>query len=126
MAAKTYFGKVCAKHPELKGERVLNNRVCIGCELERLHTYYEKNKEKVAERQRAYREENKEKIAERQRKYREKNKEKNAERRRKYREENKEKIAERQRKYEEDMPAEQREIRLAKRRADNYERKYNA
>jgi hypothetical protein len=32
---KTCFGKVCAKHPELKGERYSSNRDCIGCKYAR-------------------------------------------------------------------------------------------
>jgi len=29
--AKTYFGKVCAQHPELKGARDTSTRHCIPC-----------------------------------------------------------------------------------------------
>lgn len=35
-----YFGKVCAKHPELKGERVKSNSMCTGCKRERQHARY--------------------------------------------------------------------------------------
>lgn len=30
-----YFGKVCEKHPELKGERMVSTRGCVGCKRER-------------------------------------------------------------------------------------------
>ena len=32
---KRYFGKVCAKHSELKGERLRSNWTCLGCQRER-------------------------------------------------------------------------------------------
>ena len=37
--AKTYTGKVCAKHAERAGERVTSNRNCVGCVLEREREY---------------------------------------------------------------------------------------
>lgn len=63
---KVYFGKVCAKHPELKGERHVS-RNCTKCARERKRAYREKNKEKFAEYQRTYREKNREKVAKRER-----------------------------------------------------------
>jgi hypothetical protein len=40
-SAKHYFGKVCAKHPELKGERhSKQHRDCLGCQKERLQRRY--------------------------------------------------------------------------------------
>lgn len=30
-----YFGKICEKHPELKGERIVNNWSCVGCHREK-------------------------------------------------------------------------------------------
>ena len=57
---KVYFGKVCAKHPELKGERYLNNRNCVGCDSYAARIYHEENREAILARKRKYREENKE------------------------------------------------------------------
>jgi hypothetical protein len=44
---KTYFGKVCAKHPELKGERRINGH-CVGChrEYQRLPKYRARARER--------------------------------------------------------------------------------
>ncbi len=30
-----YFGKICAKHPELAGERMISTRGCVACKRER-------------------------------------------------------------------------------------------
>jgi len=35
MSRKTYFGQVCKKHPDLKGERVMSCRQCVMCKHER-------------------------------------------------------------------------------------------
>lgn len=35
-----YFGKVCEKHPELNGERMRSNKVCMGCKREKQHARY--------------------------------------------------------------------------------------
>jgi hypothetical protein len=41
--AKTYFGKVCAKHPEHKGFRQANtSKQCVACEQERVHANNQK------------------------------------------------------------------------------------
>lgn len=34
--AKRYFGMVCKRHPELKGERSARNGVCIGCNKDKM------------------------------------------------------------------------------------------
>ena len=39
-SAKRYFGKVCAKHPELQGERYAANRACVGCNQARYRRTY--------------------------------------------------------------------------------------
>jgi hypothetical protein len=123
--ATFYTGKVCARHPELEGERNASNATCPDCarasvrkyraahseqrrkwreanrkkERERARKYREANAEKVAERHRKYRAANAEKVAERHRKYQAANAEKVYERKRKYYEANQEKLAERARKY---------------------------
>lgn len=33
---KRYLGKICARHPELKGLRHISNQGCIGCQDERI------------------------------------------------------------------------------------------
>lgn len=33
---KHYFGKLCRKHPELKGERAISSRGCTACNLEKM------------------------------------------------------------------------------------------
>ena len=39
--SKRYFGKVCSKHPELRGERYSKqHRDCLGCQAERLQRRY--------------------------------------------------------------------------------------
>lgn len=32
-----YFGKICKKHPELKGERIFSNRSCVACKNIKRH-----------------------------------------------------------------------------------------
>lgn len=63
--AKTYIGKVCAKHPELGGERRAANCNCVECDRESKRNYYAKNPQRVRERAKKYREENHEAIRER-------------------------------------------------------------
>ena len=58
-------------------------KCCNYCK-EKKKSYYEVNKEKIAERGKSYREANKEKIAERDKSYRESNKEKIAEKKKSY------------------------------------------
>lgn len=43
MRLKVYFGKVCAKHPELKGERNQASRCCVACNTERMREWRESN-----------------------------------------------------------------------------------
>ena len=68
---------------------------------EKIKSYYEANKEKIAEKNKSYYEANKEKIAKRDKSYREINKEKIAKRDKSYYEANKEKIAEKKKSYRE-------------------------
>src|SRR3990167_10332043 len=45
MVAKTYLGKVCRKHPELKGERYASNH-CPGCHRKNATSWAVANREK--------------------------------------------------------------------------------
>ena len=82
---KHYFKKVCAKHPELMGERLRSNRGCIGCAREsdlasrkrhpdrvkaRQKDWYHSNKESRAVYNKEWRERNKEYVSERFKVYR--------------------------------------------------------
>jgi hypothetical protein len=107
--AKTYFGKVCAKHPELKGERRRDSYNCVACDRERFRKYHEENREAALACRRKRHEENREAIAAYKRKYREENREAIAAYRRKYYEENREARLACCRKWHE----ENREARLA-------------
>ena len=79
----TYFGKVCAKHPELAGERRSDARNCIKCAQEASKKWKLDNSERVKARRKLsharYKEASPEKIAESNRKYYSKNPEKFAE-----------------------------------------------
>ena len=85
---KVYFGKVCGKHPELKGERFLSGGSCAGCCREKSQRYHEANREShlaygvsyykdTRELQRAYRHEyyllNRDSVLAAARDYRQKN-----------------------------------------------------
>ena len=63
--AKRYAGEVCAKHPELYGERITSNGICLACNREKMrrtraadpksakaeaHANYLKNKDEVLRR----------------------------------------------------------------------------
>ena len=41
------FGKVCDKHPELKGERRVSNNTCLGCARESFRRYHHADKERA-------------------------------------------------------------------------------
>lgn len=43
---KVHDGKICAKHPENNGRRWTHNSACTECHAEKIHDYYENNKEK--------------------------------------------------------------------------------
>lgn len=43
----TYKGGRCSKHPELKGLRYLQNRVCVGCSKAKSKTNWEKSRDKM-------------------------------------------------------------------------------
>ena len=60
--AKRYFGKVCAKHPELKGERMSSNRTCLGCLAACTIAWRERNREHVRAVGRSWREKNREHV----------------------------------------------------------------
>lgn len=47
MKALRYFGKICEKHPELKGERRKANRKCVKCAQLRANSWAKENKEKM-------------------------------------------------------------------------------
>lgn len=57
--ALRYLGKLCAKHPELKGERRMANRKCVRCASEKMIAWAKKNKEKMRAHNRACYERNK-------------------------------------------------------------------
>lgn len=59
---KRYFSKVCAKHPELKGERYRLNSRCVACNKEKNAAWLAKNGDKARERIKAWRQKNKEKA----------------------------------------------------------------
>lgn len=67
-----YFGKICPKHPELKGERRAHNRDCVACAREYGREYSRKrnaaNPEKNRERTRKWAAANPEKRLETRRK----------------------------------------------------------
>lgn len=83
--ATRYFGKICAKHPDLNGERLVSNRRCVSCSKEknqlsikssttrtesrrkRNQRYKSKNKESIKEKAAKYRIENRLRISEHQR-----------------------------------------------------------
>lgn len=74
--------------------------------------YYQRNRDKIAERNRAYYEANRDKIAERWRSYREQNKEKISESSRRYYQKNREKILERNKKSRHERKAKNAEIEM--------------
>ena len=90
MRIKVYFGKVCAKHPELKGERWLSGKGCVGCAYETRHRWFQENEKRRSTYFRKYREENREVRSAYCRKYREENREASLAARRKWCEENRE------------------------------------
>jgi len=53
--AQTYQGKVCPKHPELKGERHRSTRHCPKCKREYTLRWRAKNRERYLESKRRYR-----------------------------------------------------------------------
>lgn len=59
---KSKIGKVCAKHPELKGERNASNQ-CRACNAEAKALWRANNPDENSRRQAAWRAENKEKIS---------------------------------------------------------------
>ena len=54
MKAKTYRGKVCIKHPELKGERHRSTRHCLKCKRENALRWRAENREQYLAAKRRY------------------------------------------------------------------------
>ncbi len=77
-----YFGKLCTKHPELKGERRMNNRACVECGRIRriiaVRNWYEVNKEYANAKRRAQYHANPERSAASNRAWRQANQERRA------------------------------------------------
>lgn len=69
-------GKICAKHPELGGERYVTQKKCISCAKESSAAYRKKRIEHCNARDSIYYQNNKERITAYRKKYYEKNKEK--------------------------------------------------
>jgi hypothetical protein len=65
----TYFGKVCARHPELGGERSEASRKCTACAREQNAAWAKANPEKVKAKDAAWAAANQEKRLESSRKY---------------------------------------------------------
>ena len=92
MTARIYFGRVCAKHPELDGKRYACNGGCLGCSREhRLQRYYSATADENA-RSRAWRKENREYQAARCRQWHAENTEHHRLRERTYYETNREAV----------------------------------
>ena len=51
-----YFGKVCDKHPEVKGERRRRDDYCVGCHRQSNRKYYAKHSERFARKREVNRE----------------------------------------------------------------------
>lgn len=71
---KVFFGHLCQKHPELKGERHLSNGRCVECEKQRHKRYYELRREQVRRKQARYRRKNLPFVKAGARRYRQQNK----------------------------------------------------
>ena len=65
----TYFGKVCARHPELGGERAEVSRKCVACSREQRAAWAKANPEKVKAKNDAWAAANHEKRLASSRKY---------------------------------------------------------
>lgn len=105
MRIKVYFGKVCAKHPELKGERFTSNYMCVEClRLQNRDRYHEDPKVNY-DRSRKWCEENSERNRARKRKWYEENKEHALTLMRAWRKTNKEYDAARHRNWDERFKA---------------------
>lgn len=52
MPAETHFGKVCPRHPDLKGERRGRRNRCVGCERAKWQRWADKHREYNLQRQR--------------------------------------------------------------------------
>ena len=74
MRIKVFFGPLCKKHPELKGERYITSRACPECEIQRHKRYYELRREQVRKRQALYRQKNLPFVKAVARRYRQQNK----------------------------------------------------
>jgi hypothetical protein len=79
MTTRTYFKKICSKHPELNGERYIANRQCVTCCIENAKRRAIENPEKHLEQSRRWRALNPEKTKEQTRKSVAKNRKENRE-----------------------------------------------
>lgn len=43
---RVYFGKACAKHPELNGERRIPSGLCVQCQRDHQRVYFRKYRER--------------------------------------------------------------------------------
>lgn len=88
-----FLGKVCARHPELNGERYSGGRKCVACQNKRTQYWYKNNKEKHAKltalthkrKTKQWRKDNKEQWAKVRHDFYQRNKKKIKEKRRIYR-----------------------------------------
>lgn len=104
---KRYFGKVCAKHPELGGERRTGDKDCAACNTERRRRCHAKHREQERERDRERYAKNRERKREYNREWRAKNRE----RARKYNRERYAQTREQQREYARERYAQIKERR---------------
>jgi hypothetical protein len=49
-----YFGKICAKHPELIGERLTSNSKCVRCHRDKVNNYRKLNPASNIDRRKRY------------------------------------------------------------------------
>ncbi len=87
-----YGGKVCAKHPELEGERYVASYGCISCAAFAVRKNQAKNRDIVHARNKQYREQNPEKIRQMHQDWRKKNVAHDAKRKQQYRVKNAAKV----------------------------------
>lgn len=94
-----YFGKVCAKHPEMAGLRYVASWGCVSCSNEATKRNQAKDRNEVHARNKRYRELNPEKVKQMDASWRERNAEYDAARKRAYRLTNIEKITAQYKEY---------------------------
>lgn len=94
-----YAGKVCSKHPELKGERYVASFGCVACSLDAVKRNQAKNMDLVHARNKQYRMANAEKTKQRHHDWRMANLEHDSLRKKKYNEKNADKVKQRYKQY---------------------------